>query len=273
MRVFFFGYGYVARHLARAVRAQGGSVAGTSRSAGRADFVLDAETPLCAAGEEALRNATHILISIPPDEAGGDIALRDYAAGIPADAWVGYLSTTGVYGDTGGAWVDESSPLLATEPRSQRRIAAEGQWLAHHAHIFRLAGIYGPGRNALEQVRDGTARRINKPGQYFSRIHMADIVQVLLASIRQPAPKQVYNLCDDMPAPSHEVIAYACELLGVQPPPLTSYDKAELSPMAKSFYAANRRVRNDKIKERLGVDLRYPDYRSGLASILHKESE
>lgn len=275
MRVFCFGYGYVAQHLAERLKREGSHVTGTSRDADRAatigGYVLDGTIPLDAEGLQALRASTHVLVSIPPEEDGMDVAFRQHGTDLHHKTWVGYLSTTGVYGDYGGDWVDEKSAMLATEPRSVRRIEAERNWLHAGAHIFRLAGIYGPGRNALEQVRRGEARRIGKPGQYFSRIHIEDIVAVLLASMRQPHPQEIYNLCDDEPAPGHEVVAYACELLGQKPPPLIPYAQAELSPMARSFYAANRRVRNGKIKENLGIALAHPTYREGLASILHKE--
>lgn len=267
MRLFCFGMGYVAQHLADALRPLGWRVAGSSRSA---RHLLGPDRPLDAAGLADLRAATHVLASIPPqDEAGGDPALHYHAAEL-GGKWIGYLSTTGVYGDWQGEWVDETSPLHAAAPRSLRRIAAENRWQAHGAEVFRLAGIYGPRRNALVQLRAGAARRIHKPGHYFSRMHVEDIVQALCAAMAQPQAGAVYNLCDDTPAPGHEVIAYASRLLGMEPPPLVPYDKAGSSPMAQSFYADNRRVRNDKIKSTLGVRLRYPGYREGLASLLHQ---
>lgn len=272
MHLFCFGYGYVARRLADVVRARGGVVSGTSRSAGNR-FTLDDDTPLSAAGLEALDEATHILISIPPAANGIDAAFRHHAAQLQGKRWIGYLSTTGVYGDRLGEWVDETAPLQATEPRSMWRIEAEREWLGLGAHIFRLAGIYGPGRNALDTIRAGTAQRIDKPGLVFSRVHVDDIVQALLTSMAAPQPGEIYNLCDDEPAPSHEVVAHGCRLLGVEPPPLVPFEQAQLNPMAQSFYRANRRVRNDKMKEKLGVRLQYPTYREGLASILHDEEE
>lgn len=272
MQLFCFGYGYVAQHLAAALKTQNIPVTGTARSAEKAaaidGFVMDSTTPLDAKGQAALTKATHVLISIPPESDGMDAAFRHHAELLKSKKWIGYLSTTGVYGDYDGKWVDESSAMLATEPRSQRRIEAERRWLTRHAHIFRLAGIYGEQRNAIEQVLRGEARRVYKEGQFFSRIHVEDIVQVLLASVQKPSPAAIYNLCDDEPAPSHEVIAYACALLEQEPPPLIPYEQADLSPMAQSFYAANRRVKNDKIKKSLGVSLHYPSYRQGLASIL-----
>ena len=181
-----------------------------------------------------------------------------------------------MYGDRGGAWVSETDPVAPTLPRTRRRVAAEAAWLASGlpAHIFRLAGIYGPGRgrNALEAVRAGTARRIVKPGQVFGRVHVDDIVQVLRASIAKPNPGAVYNVADDEPAPPQDVIAFACALLGAQPPPEVPYEQADLSPMARSFYADSRRIRNQRIKRELGVRLRFPSYREGLAAILEQET-
>ncbi|NWG45986.1 MAG: NAD-dependent epimerase/dehydratase family protein, partial [Alphaproteobacteria bacterium] len=199
----------------------------------------------------------------------------DIAALAPGLVWVGYLSTTGVYGDRGGEWVDEESPLAPTTERGARRVEAEAGWRAlaeAHGlplHIFRLAGIYGPGRNQLETVRAGTARRLHKPGQVFSRIHVEDVAACLLASLRRPRPGAVYNLCDDEPAPPAEVVAHAAALLGVPPPPLEDFETAAptLSPMARSFYAESKRVRNDRLAAELGVRLRYPSYREGLAAL------
>ena len=227
-----------------------------------------------------LAGATHILLSIPPD-ADGDPALDCHGADIAAIEgleWIGYLSTTGVYGDTGGAWVDENAPLAPTGERGKAQARGGTGWLALGAehglavHVFRLAGIYGPGRNALAAVRRGTAKRISKPGQVFSRIHVADIAQVLAASIAKPHAGAIYNVCDDEPAPAADVVAHACTLLGVVPPPLTPLEDADLSPMARSFYADSRRVSNARIKAELGVTLRYPNYRAGLAALLAEEA-
>lgn len=274
MHLFCFGYGYVARHLADTVRAEGGKVSGTSRTGGNNGyFVLNDEMPMPPKGVEALESASHILISIPPGADGLDAAFRHHAAQMRGKPWIGYLSTTGVYGDWQGEWVDETSDLRATEPRSVVRIGAERRWLELGAHVFRLAGIYGPGRSVLDSIRSGTAQRIDKPGLVFSRIHVDDIVQALQASMTAAQPGEIYNICDDEAAPSHEVVAHGCALLGVEPPPLVPFEQAELSPMAQSFYRANRLVRNDKMKEKLGVQLRYPSYREGLASILHGERE
>jgi len=261
----------------------GGRVIGTCRTAdarhgipeGAALRVFDREHPLtdpCA----LLDGATHLLSSVPPDEAG-DPVLDIHAEEIAAARglrWSGYLSTTGLYGDRGGGWVDEHAPLQPTGDRGRRRVAAEARWLDLHrqhgapVHVFRLAGIYGPGRSALDTVRSGRAQRIVKPGQVFSRIHVADIVQVLRASMANPRPGAVYNLCDDDPAPPADVIAFACDLLGVPPPPPLAIERAGLSDMALSFYADNKRVSNRRIKEELGVTLLYPGYRDGLRALL-----
>ena len=213
---------------------------------------------------------THILSSVPPGPAG-DPVLSFHAADIAAIEtleWVGYLSTTGVYGDRGGDWVDEASELRPTGERGRRRVAAEAGWRGLETdaavQLFRLAGIYGPGRSALDTVRGGQARRIVKPGQVFSRIHVDDIANVLRASIDKPNAGAAYNVCDDEPAPPQEVIAYACDLLGVAPPPEIPFEDAALSDMAKSFYRDNKLVSNDRIKKELGVVLKWPNYRDAL---------
>jgi nucleoside-diphosphate-sugar epimerase len=282
-RLFCFGLGFSALTLARRLRARGWTIAGTCRSAekraalaaeGFEAHLFDRGRPLDDPWA-ALAGATHLLASVPPDE-GGDPVLDHHAGDIAGQglAWAGYLSTTGVYGDTGGAWVDERSALRPTGERGRRRVAAEAGWLAllrDHGtpvHLFRLAGIYGPGRSALDQVRRGTAKRVDKPGQVFSRIHVADIATVIEASMARPNPGAAYNLCDDDPAPPADVIAYAATLLGVSPPPLIPFAEAELSPMARSFYDDIRRVSNRRIKEELGVALAYPDYRLGLLALL-----
>ena len=219
----------------------------------------------------ALARASHVLISAAPD-ANGDPFLQAARPMIEAarPAWVGYLSTTSVYGDHQGGWVDEDTPLNPQSARAVQRILAERQWLATGlpVHIFRLAGIYGPGRGPFQKVRDGSARRIVKPGQVFSRIHVDDIARVLAASMARPAPGTVYNVCDDDPAPPEDVLAEAARLLGLPLPPEVPFDQAEMTPMARSFYAESKRVRNDRIKTALGVKLAYPDYRSGLAALL-----
>ena len=272
------GHGFSARALARLLLPEGWRVLGTARSPGRvAEIEADGAEGVLWPGTDMaplLDGATHLLTSVAPDE-GGDPVLRALGPEIAARAgrfdWVGYLSTTGVYGDRGGDWVDEGSELRPATRRGQLRVEAEAAWRAIpglRLHVFRLAGIYGPGRGPFEKVRQGTARRIVKPGQMFSRIHVDDIAQVLRASIRQPNPGATYNLCDDDPAPPEDVIAHAATLLGLPVPPAEDFAGAEMTPMARSFYAESKRVRNDRIKEELGVTLLHPDYRSGLAALL-----
>lgn len=274
------GHGYSALALARILIARGGwRVIGTTRSAEKARAL--AETGVEAVvwpGADLgalLAGATHLLTSIAPNESGDPVIAAAGAAlrGAGHLEWVGYLSTTGVYGDTGGGWVDEETPPAPATARGRARLAAERAWadLGLPLHIFRLAGIYGPGRGPFEKLRQGTARRIIKPGQVFSRIHVEDIAQVLAASIDRPDPGRVYNVCDDDPAPPQDVLAHAAALLGRPPPPEVDFEKAELSPMARSFYAESKRVRNDRIKRELGVRLRYPDYRAGLAALLETD--
>lgn len=268
------GHGYSARALARRL-GPGWHVIGTTRNAEKAK-ALEAEgvEPLVWPGTDlgpALDRATHLLSSVAPD-AEGDPVLREAGEQIAAARldWVGYLSTTGVYGDHGGDWVDEDTPLTPSTARGRARVAAEAAWqaLGLPLHIFRLAGIYGPGRGPFAKVRAGTARRIVKEGQVFSRIHVDDIAQVLAASIARPDPGAIYNVCDDDPAPPQDVIAEAARLLGLPVPPEVAFEDADLSPMARSFYAESKRVRNDRIKRELGVQLRYPTYREGLTALL-----
>jgi nucleoside-diphosphate-sugar epimerase len=286
-RLFCFGLGYSAGFLGRALFAQGWSVAGTSREeAGRArpdgeSFALEvfARAQPLADPAATLAGASHVLVSIPPDAEGDPVCdlYGDRLARLPDLRWLGYLSTTGVYGDRGGAWVDESSPLLPSGERGRRRVAAETAWLDLYrrhrlpVHVFRLAGIYGAGRSALDALREGRAQRIDKPGQVFSRIHVADLVACLLSSMARPNPGAIYNLCDDDPAPPEAVVDYAARLIGVMPPPLLPFDQAALSPMARSFYDDNKRVSNRRLKEELGVTLIYPSYRDGLAALLREE--
>lgn len=278
-RLFIFGLGFSARVVARAALAKGWQVAGTTRSGqaqGLDDLTVhpfDRDHPLPAG---ALDGVTHVLSSVPPDADGDPVlALAGDQLRQLDPPWIGYLSTTGVYGDRNGAWVDETSELVPDLDRSRRRVAAERAWLGSGlaVHVFRLAGIYGPGRSAIDTVRQGKARRIVKPGQVFSRIHVDDIAQVVLASMRRPQPGRVYNVCDDDCAPPQDVIAHACALLGVDAPAEMDWEQAKetLSPMALSFYADNKRVRNDRIKDELGVVLRYPSYREGLAAILAQD--
>ena len=277
-----FGHGYSARALSRLLVPKGWRVIGTTRSADKAKVLAtEGVEPLIwpgAALGPALNAATHLLISAAPDALGDPVLrlVRDDIAMLAAQlSWVGYLSTTGVYGDHAGDWVDEQSPLSPATLRGQARVRAEADWgsLGLPLHIFRLAGIYGPGRGPFEKVRQGTARRIIKPGQVFSRIHVDDIAQVLAASIAQPNPGAAYNLCDDDPAPPEDVIAYAAQLLGLPVPEAEDFASAGLTPMARSFYAESKKVRNDRIKAELGVKLIYPDYRSGLQALLESETQ
>ncbi len=281
MRLLIFGYGYTARHLVAAMSPAPGDVRVTTRSADKvAQLEAEGLTARVFPGTdmaEDLQWASHVLITAGPEDGHDPIlahAREAFVAAADGLVWVGYLSTTGVYGDHGGGWVDEETPLAPSTARGRARVAAEGEWQAlYHAHglplhIFRLAGIYGPGRGPFAKVREGTARRIVKPGQVFSRIHVEDIAQVLVASMAHPQAGAVYNLCDDDPAPPQEVIAHAAELLGLPLPPEVPFDQADLSPMARSFYAESKRVDNRRMKEELGIRLRYPDYRAGLAALL-----
>lgn len=269
------GHGYSARALARRLTAQGWRVIGTTRNPAKADqFRAEGVEPLLWPGDigPALGEATHILCSAAPD-AQGDPFLRAKPGIARSKAvWVGYLSTTGVYGDHGGGWVDEATPLTPQSDRGRQRVLAESQWRATGlpVQIFRLAGIYGPGRGPFEKVRDGTARRIIKPGQVFSRIHVDDIAQVLEASIRHPNPGAAYNVCDDNPCPPQEVIGHAAQLLGMPEPPAVPFEEVAptMTPMALGFYSESKKVRNDRIKDELGVKLLYPDYPQGLAALL-----
>lgn len=287
-RLFCFGYGYVCDYLGYALQQQGGwTLAGTTRDPARRNELLvrrirtrifDDDMPIIDPAA-ALRDVTHLLIAAPPNEYGAP-TFNMHAEDIlrmPNLEWLGYLSTTGVYGDRNGGEVDENSELNPTNARGEKRAKAERQWLSlfhHHdlpVHIFRLAGIYGPGRSALDTIRAGVARRIDKPGHKFNRIHVDDIVQVLMASFAKPNPGAAYNLADDSPAPSHEVIAYACELLGMPVPKCIPFDEADLAPMAMSFYKDNKVVLNNRIKDELGVVLKYPTFKSGLEGCLQAE--
>jgi nucleoside-diphosphate-sugar epimerase len=269
-----FGLGYSARVLGGRLGDCGWRVTGTSRNPGEPDCLcFDRDHPLTPA---AFGGVTHLLVSIPPDEAGDPVLELhgDDIARVPGLAWLGYLSTTGVYGNRDGGWVDESAQLRPSGTRGQRRVAAEAGWLnlwrrrGVPVHIFRLAAIYGPGRSPFDALRAGTARRIDKPAQVFSRIHVEDLASVLIASIIRPRPGAIYNVCDDEPAAPEAVIAHAASLLGLPAPPLVPFEAADLSPMARSFYDDSKRVANALIKEELGFALRYPNYRAGLAAIL-----
>jgi nucleoside-diphosphate-sugar epimerase len=279
--------GYSALTLARRLAGAGWTIAGTSRTgagiarlaqAGFAAQLFDG-TRVTAPLHAAILDADAILLSAPPGAEGDPVlasaraALSDWAK---YGTWLGYLSTTGVFGDRQGEWVDETSETAPTGERGRRRLAAEQGWQDFAAagpaplHIFRLPGIYGPGRSVLDTLRAGTARRFNKPGQFFSRIHVDDLAATLAASIAAPAPGRIYNVCDDEPAPQCDVVAYGAELLGLPVPPLEDFDTASatLSDMARSFYRDSKRVRNTRIREELGVSLARPTYREGLTAIL-----
>lgn len=276
-----FGHGFSARALADRLLADGWHVTGTTRSPDKAQAIR-------ATGADALiwpgpdpvsfDGVTHLLISAAPDATGDPVlnALRDdIAARADQFEWVGYLSTTGVYGDRAGGWVDETTPPVPSTRRGIWRKAAEEDWQSIPGlpvHIFRLAGIYGPGRGPFAKLRKGTAQRIVKPNQVFSRIHVEDIANVLIASIARPNPGAIYNVCDNEPAPPQDVIGLAAEMLGLPVPPEIPFDQAELSPMARSFYGDSKRVRNDRIRTELGVTLTYPTYRTALQAILDAES-
>lgn len=274
------GHGYSAQALAARLLAEGWQVIGTTRSPERAEAIrtTGAEAVLWPRADPTalLDRATHLLASAAPDSEG-DPVLRHCDAAIRAAAprivWAGYLSTTAVYGDRAGGEVDENSECRPSTARGRWRLAAEQAWDATGLplHVFRLAGIYGPGRGPFEKLRAGRALRVLKPGQVFSRIHVDDIAEVLAASIADPAHgpfPAIYNVCDDEAAPPEDVIAHAARLLGLAVPPAVPFEHAELSPMARSFYAESKRVSNRRIRKELGVRLRYPTYREGLSALL-----
>jgi nucleoside-diphosphate-sugar epimerase len=257
-RLLIFGPGYTASHIASALQAREFVI----ETIGRARIGDDAHVAA------AIAAATHILSSVPPDGDADPVLARHGAALAASGAdWIGYLSSTGVYGDTGGAWVDEGAPV--GRGRRTARAQADQMWQALHpaSRVFRLPGIYGPGRSPLDRVREGRAHRIDLAGQVFSRVHVADIVGGVIASIGS-GPPGVYNLADDRPASQNRVIEAACDLLGKAPPPLLPLDQAGLSPAARAFYAENRRVANGKAKRLLGWTPLYPDYRAGLRALL-----
>lgn len=279
-RLFIFGLGYSGLEIAQLAKASGWTVAGTCTGAEKArhlraqgieTHLFDGTVPLPA---ESMGGASHILCSIAPGTTG-DPALKFCGPLFRQASWLGYLSTTGVYGDHGGGWVDEDTPPMPGQPRSIERLAAERAWqaMAREAGvpltIFRLPGIYGPGRSPIDQVKAGTARRIDKPGQFFSRIHVADIAGTVLKAMTAPRAGGLYNVADDLPAPNSDVVGLAFELLGKPVPPAIPWDEIAptMSPMARSFYGESRRVRNDRLKRELGVVLRYPTYREGLKAI------
>ncbi|MFD2738306.1 SDR family oxidoreductase [Sulfitobacter aestuarii] len=277
-----FGHGYSARALATRLLPKGWRIIGTTRNPDKlAEIAATGVEPLLWSGSDLrdwLREAPQLLISAGPAPQG-DPVLHDLGneirAAAPSLRWVGYLSTTGVYGDHQGGWVDETTPLRPATRRGQARVEAEAAWQAIPElplHIFRLAGIYGPGRGPFAKVRRGTARRIIKQGQVFSRIHVEDIAQALDKSLARPQPGAIYNLCDDDPAPPQDVIGHAAELLGLPLPPAIAFEDAEMTEMARSFYAESKKVRNDHAKAALGWQPKYPDYRSGLSAMLENDA-
>ncbi len=282
MHLFCFGFGYSAEALARRLSARTSALAGTRTSLGNGQPPLGARLAEfkgdAVSGEVRglLAGTTHALISIPPD-LEGDVVLRHFRedlAALPDLAWVGYLSTVGVYGDWQGQWVDETSPTRPISERSLRRVQAERAWLdfgkeaGKRVEVFRLAGIYGPGRSVVDTLRAGTARRIVKPGQVFNRIHVDDVARVLAAAIDRDTGHSIYNVSDDEPAPPQDVVAYAAELLRLPVPPQVAYEEAGLKGMAASFWAESKRVGNARIKADLGVELMYPTYREGLRALV-----
>ncbi len=265
--LLIFGLGYTAGRIADAMKAHGWDVDATG-SAGNLDFTDH------TAVQAALENASHILASVPPDRAsGGDPVLDAYGAALAGRALF-YLSSTGVYGDRQGAWVDETTPTIAESGTGRRNARAEADlaWLNMGARAFRLPGIYGPGRSALDRVREGKARRIDLPDQVFSRVHVDDIVSGVVAALTQDAPPGAYNVGDDLPASGNAVTEHACRLLGLEPPPLEALEDANLSEMARGFYTENRRVANGKAKRVLGWQPRYPTYVEGLESLFSPEA-
>ena len=278
--LLIFGYGYTARRFVQAVHADFTEFYGTTRrlhakNDGAVTLLrfdgVDADPVL----RQVVLEAKAILVSVPPDARGDPVldAFSDLLAQNKNLRWLGYLSSVGVYGDHQGAWVDEYAPLYPVSERSKRRVEAEQSWLdlgqdaGIPVHLFRLAGIYGPGQNALVNLKQGTAKRVIKENQVFNRIHVDDIAAVLRASLYNPQPEAIYNVSDDEPSPPQDVVDFAAQKMGLALPPTVAFEKAHLSPMALSFYGENKRVSNGLIKEALGVKLNYPTYREGIAAL------
>jgi nucleoside-diphosphate-sugar epimerase len=283
MKLVILGLGYSGGFFARAALAKGFEVTGTVRSAQKAGALSEAGIPTLVFGGfavssrlgAAIAEADAVLVSAQPGEQGDPVlaALSSQLAAAPNLRWIGYLSTIGVYGDHGGDWIDEAAETRPTSARSKLRLATDEAWLAFGektgkpVQIFRLSGIYGPGRNAIVNLREGVARRLVKPGQVFNRIHVEDIAGVLLASLARPRNSAVYNVTDDEPAPPQDVVTFAAELIDVEPPPQQPFDPAKLSPMAASFYGENKRVSNALVKRELAYEFHYPTYREALRAL------
>jgi hypothetical protein len=279
MKLFCFGFGYSAAVLARQLAGRPNTqIVGTRTRLDPASpvplavFRGDGLTPAVA---DLMAGSTHVLISIPPGAEGCPVLqhVRQNLAQSTSLDWLGYLSTVGVYGDAQGGWVDETTPIKPSAERAIRRAKAEAGWLAFgrdtgkRVEVFRLPGIYGPGRSTIDDLRAGTARRIDKPGQVFNRIHVADIAGALALAMSKATGTTIFNVTDDEPGPPQDVVAFGAELLGLTPPPLVPFTDAQLSPMGVSFYSESKRVRNDRLKTTLGYVLRYPTYREGLRAI------
>lgn len=283
IKIFCFGFGFSAQGLARSLSTSDWEISGTCREPAKQNelsqmgwegFIFDGNDSKSIL-PDFFKESSHLLISIPPKPT--DFVLDKFCSDILKKKdwqWIGYLSTTGVYGNKEGEVVTETSELKPTIDRAKRRLEAENRWLklfSEHklpVHIFRCVGIYGRGRNPIETVRKGLGKRIDKPGYKFSRVHVDDLASVLIASINKPNPGSIYNVCDDEPIESRHVTEYACELLKAELPPLIAFEEANLSEMAKSFYLDRKTISNQKIKEELGVKLKYPNYKVGLESLL-----
>ena len=281
MNLLIFGLGYTASHFAARYGERFAKITGTFRSTAPHEKLPDLPgvTRLSYDGlagspavEAAIAEATHILTSIAPDD-DGDPVLRHFGPALrqaPKLQWIGYLSTVGVYGDAGGAWIDETAPLRPTMARNAMRVDVEKEWLELGrgrdlpVQLFRLAGIYGPGRNAVVNLKRGSARRVVKPGQVFNRIHVEDIAGAVAAGMEKSGAGPAFNVTDNEPAPPQDVVTYAAELLGMTPPVEIAYVEAQMTPMARSFYGENKRVSNRRVREELGYALRYPTYREGI---------
>lgn len=274
--LFCFGLGYVGTALSESLLQSGWKVSGTVRTEDkRAKLIAKGFEVFCeqelAAIESAIQSASHILITVPPTREGDAslLAHQSIVSALPDLRWLGYLSSTIVYGDKQGAWVDEETPVAPNNDRGHRRVQAEQQWMSSGLawHIFRIAGIYGPTRNAMIKLQNGTSRAVAKKEHVSCRIHIDDIVAALTASMTSPDSGNIYNLADDEPTANHEVIRYAAQLLGIGAPKVTPIEDANLSPMALSFYDGCRRVSNDKVKRELSIRLKYPSYRQGLKAM------